>query len=645
MIQMNWLKSSNKLLIFFILISWNSFAQYSFQELKNEYPDQKEIITKDYQSYEIFVDKNKLKIIQNTEIESVILSENGIHNNQESFTYSDLVKLISYDAYSIVNVNGKEKKIKVTQTNEKQSNGSNIFFDDVRKRNLIFTNLEAGAKKSYSYKREFLDPFLLHKFIFGSGYPIKNATFELITDKNINIGYKIFNDPNNSIILTKSEKKGKTVYSWTQKDIMPQKFESSGPGVLHFIPHIDVYIKDYTINNEKIEVLDDVNRLHKYYKGFVDNINKEENEDLKELAVDLTKNLNSEEEKVKAIFYWVKDNIKYIAFENGYEGFIPREANLVFERKFGDCKDMSSIIVSMASYAGIKNVYLCWIGTREIPYSYNELPTPAVDNHMIAAYKNGSKYIFLDATDRETRYGLPTAFIQGKEALINTPNGYEIVKVPIINAEVNQVNDVIKLTIENGLLKGKGRIEYNGFNRTYPIAYLGDNTGKRRFDIIKNLVLKGNNKFKLVDFSEENATNRDLSYNINYDFELDNYLINVDNEIYINLFLNKIFDKNPIEIDRTTSYDFEIVSIFNLDYELTIPENYKVKNYPKNELIDNELMKISITFEQQKNTIGVNYKIQLKKNLINKEDFALWNESLKQLKSNYSESIILSKTQ
>jgi hypothetical protein len=644
MTQMNWLKSSNKLLVFFILISWNSFAQYSFQELKNEYPDQKEIITKDYQSYEIFIDKNKLKIIQNTEMESVILSESGIHNNQESFTYSDLVKLISYDAYSIVNVNGKEKKIKVTQTNEKQSNGSNIFFDDVRKRNLIFTNLEAGAKKSYSYKREFLDPFLLHKFIFGSGYPIKNATFELITDKNINIGYKIFNDPNNSIILTKSEKKGKTVYSWTQKDIMPQKFESNGPGVLHFIPHIDVYIKDYTINNEKIEVLDDVNRLHKYYKGFVDNINKEENEDLKELAVDLTKNLNSEEEKVKAIFYWVKDNIKYIAFENGYEGFIPREANLVFERKFGDCKDMSSIIVTMASYAGIKNVYLCWIGTREIPYSYNELPTPAVDNHMIAAYKNGSKYIFLDATDRETRYGLPTAFIQDKEALINTPNGYEIVKVPIINAEVNQVNDVIKLTIENGLLKGKGRVEYNGFNRTYPIAYLGDNTGKRRFDIIKNLVLKGNNKFKLIDFSEENATNRDLSYNINYDFELDNYLINVDNEIYINLFLNKIFDKNPIEIDRTTSYDFEIVSIFNLDYELTIPENYKVKNYPKNELIDNELMKISITFEQQKNTIGVNYKIQLKKNLINKEDFALWNESLKQLKSNYSESIILSKT-
>ena len=207
MIQVNWFKLSNKLCVLFILFSWVSFGQFSYQDLKKEFPDHNEVITKDYQSYEFYFDKNKLKIIQNTEIESVILSENGIHGNKESFTYSDLVKLISYDAYTILNVNGREKKNKVTQSVEKQSSGDNIFFDDVRERNLIFTNLEPGAKKSYSYKREFLDPFLLHKFIFGNGYPVKNSTFELILDKNINIGYKVFNDPNNLIEFSKTEKK------------------------------------------------------------------------------------------------------------------------------------------------------------------------------------------------------------------------------------------------------------------------------------------------------------------------------------------------------------------------------------------------------------------------------------------------------
>lgn len=643
MTQVNYIKLLNKLSVFFIVFSSICSAQVSFQELKKEFPDHNEVITKDYQSYEFYFDKNKLKIIQNTEFESVILSENGIHDNKESFTYSDLVKLISYDAYTIFNVNGKEKKNKVTQTVEKQSNGNNIFFDDVRERNLIFTNLEPGAKKSYSYKREFLDPYLLHKFIFGSGYPIKNSTFELIMDKNINVGYKIFNDPNNLISFTKSEKKGKTIYTWTQKNIMPKKIEPNGQGALHFIPHIDVYIKDYTVNNEKIEVLDDINRLHNYYKGFIEKRSNEVFPELKEVVNEITKDINSEEEKVKTIFYWIKNNIKYIAFENGYEGFIPREANLVFDRKFGDCKDMSNLMVTMANYAGIKNVFLCWIGTRDIPYGYSELPTPAVDNHMIAAYKKNDEFIFLDATDRESRYGIPTAFIQGKEALVNNSNGYEIVKVPIIKAEQNQVNDNIKLKIENGLLKGKGQIEFNGLNRTYSMEYLGDNTGKKRFEIIKGLVLKGNNKFKLLNFSEENVTYRDLPYNINYEFELDNYLINIENEIYINLFLNKIFNSNPIEIDRVTNYDFEIVSIFNLNYELEIPENYVLKSFPKNDLIDNELMKISVDFKQTKNSIQLNYKIQLKKNVIESKDFDLWHKSIEQLKSNYNESIILSK--
>lgn len=637
------MKLLNKTSLYLLFVSVGSFAQNSYNELKEEFPDHNEIILKDYQSYEMFVEKNKLKIIQNTEIESIILNENGIHNNEEYFTYSELVKLISYDAYSVVNVKGKEKKIKVTQTNEKQSSDGNVFFDDVKKRNLIFTNLEAGAKKVYSYKREFLDPYLLHKYIFGSGYPIKNATFELITDKNVNIGYKIFNDPNNTIQFSKTEKKGKIFYRWTQKDIKPQKMESSGPGVLHFIPHIDVFIKDYTINNEKIEVLENVNRLHKYYKGFVENLNKEENPELKNLVASITENIDNEEEKVKVIFYWVKDNIKYIAFENGYEGFIPREANLVYERKFGDCKDMSSILVAMSKYAGINDVHLAWIGTREIPYSYNELPTPAVDNHMIAVYKKGDKTIFLDATDKETRFGLPTAFIQGKEALVNLDDDFKIVEVPVVKAEANQVNDSIDLKIENGILVGKGKIGYNGYNRTYPVSYLGDATGKRRFEIIKNLIQKGNNKFKLIDFTEENITNRDASYIINYNFELDNYLIQIEDEIYINLFLNKIFDRNPIELDRTTDYDFEIVSIFNLNYRLEIPENYIVKSYPKNDLIDNEIMKISVEFKNENNYLNLNYKIQLKKSIIEKKDFELWHKSIEQLKSNYSESIILSK--
>jgi hypothetical protein len=388
-------------------------------------------------------------------------------------------------------------------------------------------------------------------------------------------------------------------------------------------------------------VLDDVSLLHKYYQGFVNNLNKKECLDLKKITEEITKDKTTDEEKVKSIFYWVKDNIKYVAFENGYEGFIPREANLVFERKFGDCKDMANIIVSMATYANIKDVNLCWIGTREIPYSYSELATPAVDNHMIAAYKKGDEYIFLDATDRETRYGLPTSFIQGKEALINNGKDFLIVKVPVVEAKKNQVDDIVKIQIKDGKLIGKGKMEFHGFNRSMTLMQIGDASGKTRFEMIKSLVLKGNNKFNLNSFTEENISNRDLPYNVDYDFELDNYLIKVEKELYLNPYLHKVFEKNPIQKDRVSGYDFEIVSLFNSEYEFEIPNNYKVKYTPKNFFLENDLIKVSATFTESNSKILVKHTFEVKKMVIEPSDFQLWEESIKKMKNNYSETLIL----
>ncbi len=643
MIQMNWLTSS-KIFYGFVLSSiciTNGNAQISLGEYNKTYPGINELVLNDIQSYEFSIEDKKLKVIQDNHYESIILSENGIQNNQESFSYSELIKLKSYDAYSIVNNNGKEKKIKVTQSNEKQSQQSDVFYNDVKERHLIFPNLEAGAKKVYNFQTEYVDPFLLHKFVFGSGLPIKNSSLEIKTDKSINIGYKIFNDPNNSIVFSKIEKKGKWIYTWTLKDIKPVKYEANSPGFLYTIPHIDVYIKDYTIDDKKTEVLDDVDKLFNYYKGFTKNLNKTENAALKAITKEITANQTDDVTKIKSIFYWVKDNIKYIAFENGYEGFIPREASLVCERKFGDCKDMASIITAMAKYANIKNVTLCWIGSRSIPYTYKELSTPSVDNHMIAVFKNGEEYVFLDATDKETRYGIPTAFIQGKEALFNENDNHKIITVPIVPAEKNEIKENIKLTIDKDRLIGSGKILYNGFSRSHYLSQIGDAVNKMRFDMIKSLVLKGNNKFNLKDYTEENIKDRDLPYVVNFNFDLENYILKVDKELYINLFLDKYFDKLIIEKDRISKYEFDFLSYTNTEYELEIPKNYTVKSFPKNFNLDNNLIKADFVYETKNNKLYLKILLKLKKILLDPADFELWNESIKKLKSNYTETITL----
>lgn len=645
---MNWSKFLNNTLHSIGITSLGFFtliasAQNTLTDYKKSYPDHNELVINNLQSYNISIENKKIKIIQDNHFESMILSENGIQNNKESFSYSNLVKLNSYDAFAVFNENGKEKKIKVTQTNEKLSQDGSVFFNDVMVRELTFKNLETGTKKVYNYQTEFIDPYLLHKYIFGNNLPIQNSTLEIITEKGIEIGYKIFNDPNNNISFSKTEKKGKWIYRWTLNDIKPLKREINAPGYLYIVPHINFFIKNYVVDNQTNEILGSIENLFSYYKRFIKNLNKNEDSSLKDLTLEITKNKNDDEEKIKAIFYWVKENIKYIAFENGYEGFIPREASLVFQRKFGDCKDMGSIISSMAKYANVKDVTIAWIGTRSIPYSYDELPIPSVDNHMIAVYKKNNDYIFLDATDKETRYGLPTAFIQGKEALLNENENYKIIKVPVVPAEKNEITDAVKLSIEKDILIGSGKMERYGYNRSHSLMKIGDTHNKTRFESVKEMVLKGNNKFNLIEYKEENRDEKDKPYIINYNFDLDNYIIKLDSEMYINLFLDKFLEDLMIEKNRISKFEFEYLTQYKTKYTLEIPKDYSVKQLPYNFSLDNEYLKADFNYELKNGTLNLIVSLNQKKIILDNKDFEPWNENIKKLKTNYNQALILSK--
>jgi hypothetical protein len=70
-----------------------------------------------------------------------------------------------------------------------------FFYDDVKQRQLIFQTWKLD-EKVYNYQTQIEDPFFASlKFIFWSvDYHIINSTLEIKTGKNINMGFKIFND-------------------------------------------------------------------------------------------------------------------------------------------------------------------------------------------------------------------------------------------------------------------------------------------------------------------------------------------------------------------------------------------------------------------------------------------------------------------
>lgn len=636
-IQTYWLKYS--FIILFSCAFNNLNAQENYLE---KYKDYTELQTVYNEEYNITIDKNKkLHITQNNHEETLVLTDKatGIRTT-ESVLFSDLLPLISYEAYTVNSVNNKDKKTQIAKINESKHNRNNIFDSDLKLKEFTFTNLVQGSKKVLKYTVFFKDPYLLHRFNIGVYSPSVKRVLTINHPNNVSIDYKMFNALPNSVKVEKNQKKNQNTITFTIDNPTIIKYSEDAPGILYQMPHLHFWVTNYTVDNQTVNVLGTTEKLYNYYKTFIKNINTKENAELKSFTLNLVADKNTELEKLKTIFNWVQKNIKYIAFESGYEGFIPREAADVFTRKYGDCKDMASIICEMSKYANIKNVNFTWIGSRELPYSYSDLPTLAADNHMIASYINNNEVIYLDATDSHVPFGLPSGFIQGKEALIAQNETFIIKKTPEISAFINASTDSIDLQLTAEKLIGTASYTSKGLLATNYRNMIGDNQ-KLRKNFVKELVEKGNDKFKLVNFEEIDFDKPDNPYTINYNFELDNYLLKSGNETYINLALNKPIVSAIIENSRMLSLDLEMLQENNNHISLRFPKTTELVSVPENISFENDLLKYHIKYTKKENQVAVNYQIITKKTIIHPTDFKLWNETLQNLKEQLSENLIL----
>jgi hypothetical protein len=352
----------------------------------------------------------------------------------------------------------------------------------------------------------------------------------------------------------------------------------------------------------------------------------------------------TELEKVEAIYHWVQQNIKYIAIEDGLGGFRPRSANTVFNRRYGDCKDMSYLLHNMLNIANIPS-NIAWIGTKSIPYTHREVPTPMADNHMICTYINGDKYYFLDATDQYNILGMPTSHIQGREALVHKgTSNFELIDVPVVPSDQNQRIDSVFLSIDNKSLNGTGKVIYTGYNRI-PLTNNLENLSEKDKKVFLNSILnKGNNKFLLGSVLTKFVHEKDKELEIDYTFSLDDYLFNMADEIFVNPHLVKELEKGIIDLESTKKdiyYPYKSISSNVVSIE--IPENYTISYMPQNTSQDGNDFSFGISYTVEDNHVIMSQHIIINTIKLNTSQFDSWNKMIKGLFTAYKESIVFKK--
>jgi len=621
----------------------------NYDSLQIKYRDEPAVFSIDKEHMHITVKDDKLKVYSDHLSEICYLKDNAKSYADKAMYYSYFTALDRIAAYSLVPKEkaNKFEKIPVTEFSDNNVLSSSVFFDSSKKKSFVFPNAVKGGVGHLEYRETYNDPKFIGVFYFNSYLPVLHSEFALTFPSNVKVEYILRNTEKYAISFSKEEKKGNTIYKWVAKDIAAYEVQDHAPAISYYAPHLILRITQLTHKDGTVEkVLPDVDALYNWYYSLVEKVNSEKNEDLQSLVDSLTAKIVSKDEKAKTIFNWVQNNVKYVAFEDGMGGFVPREARLVCQRRYGDCKDMASIITTMLRAAGLE-AHLTWIGSRDIPYTYAVVPMPIVDNHMIAAYKKeDGTYVFLDAVGSYTPYGFPTSMIQGKEALIENGKGkYNIVKVPEIDKEKNRRSDSVLLRIEDKLLVGKAWMDCRGYDKLNFVYRMINKSEDKYPDILKGYIDKGSNKIELQNVQVVGLNNRDTNLLVQYDFKLPDYAKFVGDEVYVNLFLEKEFKGRNIDITKRKSIPLESDYKY-VDREivrLEIPQGMQLDYLPASDSYHHPLFGFDIKYQQVQGEVLLSKSVYIDYLLLMEENFEAWNTMVKELNKAYNEVVILKK--
>lgn len=629
------------------LLAFSSQAQNAkkmFENYKTQYPDVPYIVLDKTEITSIDIVDDQIEITEKYLEENFYLEGDVGYLADDKIQFSDFLEVDEVKALSYAPKGNRFVSNKVKSFKEETEFSSGIFHNDLKSLNFTYPALQKGSKTSLSYTTKVKEPRFLNGFYFITRVPTLQQKFVLEVHPDVEVDIKQFNTDAVDISFNQSKKGGKNIYTWVLNNSPRIKLERNTPKIRHFVPHLMPHITHYTIKGEKKSLLAGPDDLFAWYNSLIKNVNSEIEEDaLIDLVKDITKNATTDIEKAKAIFYWTQDQIKYIAFEEGMDGFIPRNTDKVISQRYGDCKDMSTCITTLLKYADVP-ASLCWIGTNEIPYSYNELPTPSVDNHMIAALKHEEEYYFLDATSNYLPFGMPSRFIQGKEAMVRTgEDSYELVKVPFVDGKQNSQIEVSKLKIEDDKLTGSSTKTFNGYYKTEFNHELAGKDEAEKYEFWSKELKKGSNKFILDALEVKDEFNKEKPTELSYTFNIDDYMFTNNDEIYVNLSLYDWYDTGKLEADRQLPFRVKFKAYHNITHQLEIPEGYAVSFVPKDVILEEDLYTYRSTYTQKDNQII--HLEELIENYIQleKEDFENYNNFIDAVDETKSQSIILQK--
>jgi 1-acyl-sn-glycerol-3-phosphate acyltransferase len=155
--------------------------------------------------------------------------------------------------------------------------------------------------------------------------------------------------------------------------------------------------------------------------------------------------------KLSRITAFIQKNIRYFIVIRGIGGLQANHASDIYRNKYGDCKDKTTLLISMLQVAGIHAFYVPVDDRRGIVdpdfpsmmgdhmITAIEIPADVQDPRLQAVVKakDGKRYLIFDPTNERTPVGNLPSYEQGSYATLAAGASSQIIALPILPPDAN----------------------------------------------------------------------------------------------------------------------------------------------------------------------------------------------------------------
>ncbi|RKY79327.1 hypothetical protein DRQ12_04055 [candidate division KSB1 bacterium] len=333
---------------------------------------------------------------------------------------------------------------------------------------------------------------------------------------------------------------------------------------------------------------------------------------IEDIVKDLTKDIQTREDKIKAIYHYVQENIRYVAKEIGIGSIKPQYAGEVLMNRYGDCKDCSVLMIAMLKETGIK-AYPALLRTRNKGTFDKVFVSFEQFNHMIVCVPLDGKYLWLDPTSDICPYGELPWQDQGVSAFVIKEEP-EFLKTPSSSAAENRIDSEITITILNdGSLQGLVKSTLYGQESNGYKTLLKKLRPRERKEWLKEFIASRYSGAILQEYSISNLDKVEKSLEMNFKFYAPDHVVKT-----ADLFVLQPAILNHLETNKFSKVERIYPVVFNYPYSsvdkvsIVLPGGYVVKEMPKDVSQVFPFAEFSMSCSQLKGQIKYERKFSLK---------------------------------